>query len=232
MTLAPKMSALKTIYHEIATTIAHFKEKTRIDCVYGCGDCCNHFEPYISVLEATLIVEHLQEDGERMEHFYQVPRHKLDILCPFYQVASPYHCGIHPIRPMICRLYAFSGKRANEQIHYAPCPRIRDHYAVEVVEARRLVAAGLAIPLYKDQFPRLCELDFVLATDLHPLTRSVEIAIQHWPAIISGEYQQKLAQGKSPTSKRLRVPFSRYVRWYLDSENPIKTTPATPICME
>ena len=230
MTLALKISTLQTIYHEIATTISHFKEKTQIDCVYGCGDCCNHFEPYISVLEATLIVEYLQEDSERMERFLQVRGSKTDILCPFYQVASPYHCGIYPIRPLICRLYAFSGKKVDQQIHYSPCPRIRDHYTTEVANARRLIAEGLTIPLYKEQYPYLCELDFVLATDLHPLTRSVEIAIEHWPAIVTGDYQQKTGQAKSTTSKRLRIPFSRYVRWYLDGEMPLQTTtPATPV---
>ena len=119
---------------------------------------------------------------------------------------------------MICRLYAFSDKKNGAQLEDSPCPPIKEVFASQVEKAIAMVRRGFPIPVYREEYPKLCEIDFVLATDLHPLTRSLEISIQKWNEIGSEEYQRK--QLESKITQRMDIPFSRFVRSHLSKEKP------------
>ncbi len=173
-----KILNLENLYKDLENKIQFFKQKTHLDCVPGCGDCCNRFEPYISVLEGIIIADWLYRNQEAMDAFGQKMKNKSEILCPFYQVGSNYHCGIYTIRPFICRLFAFSGKRQGSETKYCPCLRIQGQYPEETRIAQQYVSQGLILPIYNEEFSKICKIDFLLATDLHPLTRSIEIALE------------------------------------------------------
>ena len=110
-----KILEMDTTYKNLENTIQIFKQKTRLDCIPGCGDCCNRFEPYISVLEGIVIANWLCQNPEALENFYSRIKNKSEILCPFYKIDSLYHCGIYSIRPFICRTFAFSGKKTGKE---------------------------------------------------------------------------------------------------------------------
>lgn len=198
---------LRQFYSELEIQIDHFQELSGISCLFGCGDCCTHFEPYISLLEAVPIADYLQRNYARWRDFHYFPRTKTDLLCPFYDAYTPLHCSIHTIRPLICRLFAFSARRVRGVAEYAPCRLIERHLPTRVALAGRLLAEGLPLPIYSDVHPRMRSIDFALATDLHPLTDSVELALRHWQEIGNG---QPLPL---PDSRHaLALPFSTMVR--------------------
>ena len=181
--VSQKVTALNEIYKEIEKKIDAFKEETQINCVFGCGECCNHFEPYISVLEGLVVAQYLRNNQEKLRIFYEIFQNKGKQLCPFYNLSNPNHCEIYEIRPMICRLFAFSAKTTNQETQYCPCKMIQNHYAEKVSRACLLVKNGFPIPIYKESYQRMQLIDFVLATDLHPLTRSIEIALKNYNRI-------------------------------------------------
>lgn len=218
-----QLQALRELYADIDRRIAALQEQSGVRCVHGCGKCCTSFEPYISLLEALPIVEYLHADPASLQAFYQAPRDKSGILCPFYDPQNPRHCTIYPIRALICRLFAFSAERHGHTVCYAPCKAIQREYPREVALASQLVGAGLLIPVYLDMAQRLRSISFELATDLHPFTDSVEIALRHYDAIGSGTYHPELTGDTNPTivsgsqanQNGLAVPFSVMVRKHL-----------------
>lgn len=188
MSLNQKLAHLQDLYAEIDAPINAFQEKTRLACMFGCGECCTHFEPYISVLEGLLVAEYLQKSPARLASFYEVPRCKTQLLCPFYDPYSPRHCSIHHIRPLICRLFAFSATQHGMACEYTPCRIIEHHFPSQVALGKRLVPHELQIPVYHKIYQRLCGIDKRLACDLHPLTDSVEIALHNQETLATGQY--------------------------------------------
>jgi Fe-S-cluster containining protein len=209
-----QLNLLRQLYSEIGESIGRFQQLSGISCLFGCGDCCTRFEPYISILEGLLIAESLRQDQARCYAFYHFPRSKSDLLCPFYDPYTPLHCSIHPIRPLICRLFAFSARRAASAIEYLPCQLIARHMSARVAAAQLFVRQGVSLPVYADIHPRLRAIDFLLATDLHPLTDSVELALRHWDEMEHGQYPQVDSR-----DDRFAIPFSCIVRKHLTYAN-------------
>lgn len=211
MEILKTVEAIKEIYRQIEEKTDAFKKATGIDCVYGCGECCNRFEPYSSVLEMLVIAEHLKQNPEELELFWKAPRDKEKNLCAFYKPDSPYHCGIYKIRPLICRLYSFSGKAIpEEKMTYISCPQIKTYYGIKVSKAIELIENGFPIATYKEEYPKICKLDLILATDFHPITRSLEIALENMVDIENGIYQRK--KEESDLSSMIAVPFGDLIR--------------------
>ena len=211
-----KIDAVMQLYQEAEKKISLFKHKTGLDCVPGCGACCNRFEPYISVLEGLVIAQYLQQNPLALKAFISSLKIKTDILFPFYQNKSSFHCGIYKIRPSICRLYAFSCKNTHGNAQYFPCPQIVSYYTKEMAIAENLFQEVNPLPVAQLEFNKLCEIDFVLATDLHPLTRSTELALENFSSIEIGSYQKKQEQRKSI---KMAIPFSKLVRSHLQKKH-------------
>ncbi len=213
----PKVALVQALYDEIEAKIQKFKAATQLDCVVGCGECCNRFEPYITVLEGLVVADCLQKNSALSARFFNRPEVELrgEILCPFYMVDTPYHCGIYSIRPFICRMYSFSGKEKDGCVEFQPCQKIQQHFASQTQRSQILIQEGLALPIYAEEYQKLCQIDFILATDFHPLTRSIELALKEADAIQSGFYQnrQKDCDPKS---------FSKFIRNHLLAQQMIK----------
>ncbi len=209
MDIPKTIRTIKQLYQEIETKNQIFKKVTGLNCIPGCGDCCNRFEPYITVLEGLILANYFEEQPQTYQRFLARPNnHDSDILCPFYNSNQDYHCGIYEVRPMICRLYSFSGKIESQGICFQPCPKIQEHFPKEVTFAQLLLKDNLEIPIYSEVYTKLCEIDFILATDFHPLTRSIEIALEQCKDIENETYQEK--QKKLGQNKI--VPFAQFVR--------------------
>lgn len=222
MTLCEKISSVQKIYQQTESRIQFFKQVTGLNCVAGCGDCCNRFEPYITVLEGLVVAEYLKSSPDRYQQFISRPSYEeRDSLCPFYIVGSDYHCGIYSIRPLICRMYSFCAKKNKEKIEFQACPPITEHYGKELALTDKLLELGLDLPIYLDEYNKLCQIDFMLATDFHPLERSIDIALESYSAIEDGSYYDQ------PTIPQNNVtPFKEFIRNHLLREGLVHVHPS------
>lgn len=204
MNIDDKISAMYALYQEVDDLISQFQRQTHIDCVVGCGACCSRVAPYITVIEGLIIVK------SRKIQF--VDSHS-NAVCPFYSNSRTLHCSIYEVRPLICRLFAFSARIENGQLCYFPCKMIQKCYSYQVADVERRMNKDFPIPIYKKIQQKLQAIDFILATDLHPVRRSVEIATQYQQQIATGEYQEQ--QIAMRNSKNFASPFSNTIREYL-----------------
>jgi hypothetical protein len=106
---------------------------------------------------------------------------------------------------MICRLFAFSGKQKGS---YFPCRVLQSQCSEQVAYASRLISQGMPLPVYAEMYQKLCKIDFPLATDMHPFTDSVDIALRERERIERGEYPTPL-----PMSETASVSVWIRQRW-------------------
>lgn len=106
-------SNLQGVYKELAEA-AHGLEtspkRQSFGCPPGCGICCKGFDPDITRPELDHVAKWLADHPE-MDHRVFAPRDSQETTCRFYREDSPFHCSIYPIRPLVCRTFAYTTTR-------------------------------------------------------------------------------------------------------------------------
>jgi Fe-S-cluster containining protein len=106
-----------SIYHNLDERILQFKQTAGIDCVPGCGRCCERSGSAIeaSVLELLPLSLELWQGNEAEARLAQARQAGEHAPCIFY---GPDHvlpgngrCGVYRLRPLVCRLFGFSFRR-------------------------------------------------------------------------------------------------------------------------
>lgn len=112
--LFERLETVHSIYIRAGEAMASFRARNGLACPVGCGTCCEHFIPDILPVEASYLAAWLVRNQ---------PKRALSLTrdgfpeeaegCPLYNPNDPTaHCTVYPGRPLICRLFAFSGIRS------------------------------------------------------------------------------------------------------------------------
>nr|WP_319472442.1 YkgJ family cysteine cluster protein [uncultured Sphaerochaeta sp.] len=101
------MAGLVELYSTIENQTSVFCTQYDIACGSGCGTCCEHFMPDITVSEARLVAAYLLfvKKDETLIETLDGARGNTSGPCPLYNPDSPYHCTVYQARPLICRLF-------------------------------------------------------------------------------------------------------------------------------
>jgi len=133
---------LAMLYQDLDNQMEVFRRKSKIKCFKGCGRCCENSFVETTVLEMIPLAAELWRRN-RAEEWLQkdVGEHKRGV-CPFYapdpQIKGNGRCTIYPLRPLICRMFAFSGRRDKSgQKVYVTCERIKAEAAALYDEVSR-----------------------------------------------------------------------------------------------
>jgi len=102
------LKQLAELYEEVDRRLKAFASQTGIACLEGCGSCCEHFEPEILPVEALALANYLYRYGQ-LSGWEKLTLSRPEGSCPFYCAGSPTHCSVYPARPLVCRLFGFSG---------------------------------------------------------------------------------------------------------------------------
>lgn len=129
--IAHQFDSLEAIYASIESDRTVFMDTlresgTEFGCPSLCGTCCLGFTPDLTRVEASYMASwiltevHGPASGEDLEalasalgktcHNSSVPG-----TCPFYDPSRPgKNCTVYPARPLICRLFGYSGNKNRE----------------------------------------------------------------------------------------------------------------------
>lgn len=115
--LAERLEALAYLYRRADVAVNQFVETSGVSCAFGCGSCCEGFVPDILPLEASYLAAWFV--GSDRARAYEIAAAGLSPIdkpdgrrgCPLYAADTPYHCTVYEARPLICRMFAFSGIR-------------------------------------------------------------------------------------------------------------------------
>lgn len=177
------MMDLRERYSAIEEKTGAFSAATGIACPTGCGDCCTAIDFPISRDEAEAVASYLLDHPPVLERFLaaDVPAAATGKApCPLYDPDSPAaHCTVYPVRPLLCRTFAFSAHRGKDGVPvYAPCHRFRETAAGEarIEEARVAVRSGrLSLPVLPDE--AMAVQGITLGPDALPIGPSVARAL-------------------------------------------------------
>lgn len=112
--LFDRLTSVHSIYIRAEEALASFRARNGLACPAGCGTCCEGFIPDILPLEASYLaawlVRNRPERALGIAESGRLPERSRS--CPLYDPDNPdAHCTVYPGRPLICRLFAFSGVR-------------------------------------------------------------------------------------------------------------------------
>lgn len=125
--LAEPLRRLREIYDHIEQSQAEWIAASPFRCPEGCGACCESFEPDILEVEAYFLAAWLLVNQKE-----QVPALQYDSDrkgCILADPDNPYHCTVYQGRPLVCRLFAYSGDRGKDDtVRYRPCKAMKGDY--------------------------------------------------------------------------------------------------------
>ncbi|MGN1164012.1 MAG: YkgJ family cysteine cluster protein [Candidatus Ornithospirochaeta sp.] len=104
-----KIIQLLDVYKSLGEHQKRFQEKFGVSCISGCGNCCEHYVPYLTESEALVAAyvalrdDRVEEIMARLNNFSEK-----DTVCPLYNKEGEYHCSLYEGRSMVCRLFGLS----------------------------------------------------------------------------------------------------------------------------
>jgi len=107
-----RLKQIKACYEKIEKKQVKFCESFQIHCMKDCGECCAHFMPDITEIEAEFLAYGLiKEDKADLVLELLKYREGCEDYCPLFIEDSPYHCSVYKWRPLICRLFGASATK-------------------------------------------------------------------------------------------------------------------------
>ena len=117
-----RLGAVQSLYSKLDKAQGRFAKTFDVSCPHGCGSCCEHFFPDITMAEAEYLAMGILFEGREEEVLEKLHSIKDRTSCPLYRKDNPYHCSVHAVRPLICRLFGFSAVRdKNGHPAFADC---------------------------------------------------------------------------------------------------------------
>jgi len=145
-----------------------FSSHTGIACPPACSDCCRNDKPEDSVLSA-LPAGLWAVDCDMLDLLERAASERPLGPCVFYSQSPEKPCSIYPLRPLICRLFGFAGKRDKYgTVQYRPCSRM----------TKPLQPILRTPPVFSDHATRLEFLYPPLGNDRQPLNVAFHKAAQ------------------------------------------------------
>ncbi len=132
--LGSSLKGLHDLFEGMKNDFSFFQERYNVHCPSGCGECCRHFVPDITKLEALQVATYIrfctpdwEKTKERLEYF----RDNNLSYCPLFRENTPFHCSIYEERPLICRL--FGNCCSQDKEGYAVFKRCKYNYMPEIM---------------------------------------------------------------------------------------------------
>ena len=183
MSIVRKVRAVEKLYGELQQAISTFQSNTGLQCVSGCGLCCQKPDIEATILEFLPFAYHLYIHGKAYEWLDKMEHHQDDHICTLF---APLHvdvqkgmCSQYLYRGMICRLFGFSASMNKYgQPVLATCKMIKTAQADHYEKAQQAVSEGMQIPIMRHYYSRLCAIDHRLTEKFYPINQAILFAIE------------------------------------------------------
>jgi len=143
------LSRLAAIYDSIEAAQERWIGLAPYRCPDGCGKCCAKFEPELTEVEALFLAAWILRNEPALLDSIQLGSNQK--ACVLSDPDSKFHCRVYGGRPLICRLFAFSGDKAKDgTARFRPCEHM-PHVGDRILdEAALLGLYGELPPLMSD----------------------------------------------------------------------------------
>ena len=169
------------LFAEASRLTRAFQVKTRLTCPEGCGSCCA--SPFIETTELELLplADELIRKGKAETCYDKAEAREFRGQCIFYNPAGKGGCcEAYHLRPLICRLFAYSGNRDKYgRIRLVTCKIIKEADPVLAEKALADVASGKIIPpVMSGYIMQASSLDPELSHESLPINTAFKKAVE------------------------------------------------------
>lgn len=147
--LEAPLAGLDRVYERIETAQSSWIAATPYSCPPGCGHCCETFEPDILEIEALYLAAWIVRNAP--ERLADVDRNADRVGCVLADHEGCYHCTVYPARPLVCRLFAYSGDRGKDgTVRFRPCAHMKVAGKRDLGQAELTERYGMLPPVMGD----------------------------------------------------------------------------------
>ncbi|MCA9408575.1 MAG: YkgJ family cysteine cluster protein [Candidatus Omnitrophica bacterium] len=147
-----KIWRLAGVYFKLDNHIKRFRRKTNINCLKGCGKCCERVYVETAPLEMIPLAAIILKRAKSGLWIRKLMNVSVEGRCMFYRklkdVPGKGRCLIYPLRPLTCRLFGFAAKKnKNGQKQWVTCSLLKMLAGSNQVEITVEINKGLSIPV-------------------------------------------------------------------------------------
>ncbi|MDH5603744.1 MAG: YkgJ family cysteine cluster protein [Cyclobacteriaceae bacterium] len=163
MKLYQRVRAVGRIFNDLEKETVKFKAQTGLSCLPLCGFCCTRPNVMASPVEFLPFAWSLYKE-QRAEIFLDGLDQDDGAQCPLFRVIKAGEqkgfCGHYQSRGLVCRLFGFAAMiNKHGQPELSTCKLIKEDQPEKYQHASRALKEGLKVPVYKDYYQRLANIE-------------------------------------------------------------------------
>lgn len=174
---------LRKIFREFDKRILCFQQNTGLDCLRGCGWCCEHNDVETTVLEVMPLAWELWRRGQAVSWLKKAQEAQNQGTCVFYHphpsTPGKGRCAVYPLRPLICRAFGFGcipDKKGRPRL--VTCAIIKNARRESYRTAGASINQGLTAVSLTDYTTRIICLDPAQGTARMPINAAIVRALE------------------------------------------------------
>lgn len=184
MSIEQKVKWVENLYAQLDLEIAQFQNQTQLQCLTGCGNCCNNATIEASPLEFLPWAFHMFLIGKAEDALKALKPKVKHSICHIYSPLSLTDtimgsCNDYPYRGLICRLFGYAASRDKYgKQRLVTCKRIKENQETFYNEANEAINNGLYVPMFTDYYMQLSQIDFRLGNTIVPINKALKLALE------------------------------------------------------
>jgi Fe-S-cluster containining protein len=181
---------LQKIYDQMWDTFSQYQAASGLNCLVGCGKCCNNPEVEASVLEMFPLALRILDENKLEEWLDKLEEPAQDH-CLMYEPHSPDgskgQCGVYKERPSLCRMFGVAGfYNKHQEVTLSVCKLIREKYP-DLTKIRESEVSDKT-PMLITWSYRLAQIDPGLIQDRMPINQALKKALER--IALYAQYQE------------------------------------------
>ncbi|WP_370476762.1 YkgJ family cysteine cluster protein [Tamlana flava] len=184
MSIERKVKLIEGLFEQLDSKIFTFQNKTKLQCISGCGQCCNNPTMEASPLEFLPLAFHLFLTGKAETTLKELQSKQNPSICHIYNPLNIVdyasgQCSNYKYRGLICRLFGYAASRdkyGKERL--VTCKIIKENQQGIYQDTVEAINNGLYVPMFTDYYMQLAQIDFKLGNMIVPINKALKLAIE------------------------------------------------------
>lgn len=181
---------LQKIYDQMWDAFSQYQAASGLNCLVGCGKCCNNPEVEASVLEMFPLALRILDENKLEEWLDKLEEPAQDH-CLMYEPHTPDgskgQCGVYKERPSLCRMFGVAGfYNKHQEVTLSVCKLIREKYP-DLTKIRESEVSDKT-PMLITWSYRLAQIDPGLIQDRMPINQALKKALER--IALYAQYQE------------------------------------------
>jgi Fe-S-cluster containining protein len=181
---------LQKIYDQMWEAFSQYQAASGLNCLVGCGKCCNNPEVEASVLEMFPLAVRILDENKLEEWLDKLEGPTQDH-CLMYEPHSPDgskgQCGVYKERPSLCRMFGVAGfYNKHHEVTLSVCKLIREKYP-DLTKIRESEVSDKT-PMLITWSYSLAQIDPALIQDRMPINLALKKALER--IALYAQYQE------------------------------------------